>query len=112
LSDFLTPNSGVRIPTLLVSPWVPKGTVISEPRPEEKPQPNSEFDLTSIIASVKNIFGAPKHLTKRDAWAATFDSRLSEQAPRTDCPVTLPAAPKTLGFYRAAAEAAQPVITL
>ena len=34
---------GVRIPTLLISPWVPKGTVIKQPLPSEKPQPNSEF---------------------------------------------------------------------
>lgn len=101
---------GVRIPALLISPWVPKGTVISEPRPEEKPFANSEFDLTSIIATFRKM-AAPnaKPLTKRDAWAATFEGRLSETSPRVDCPMTLPDAPKTLGMAHAANEAAQPL---
>ena len=100
---------GIRIPTLLVSPWVPKGTVIKHPRPEEKPFLNSEFDLTSVIATVKNLFNGKRHLTKRDAWAATFDTRLSETQPRTDCPETMPPAPKALGYEHAAAEAALPL---
>jgi phospholipase C len=100
---------GVRVPTLLISPWIPKGTVISAPFDSEKPQPNSEFDLTSIISSVKNLFGAPNFLTKRDAWAATFDKRLTEKQPRTDCPILLPDAPKTLGAAHAAKEAKLPL---
>ena len=100
---------GIRVPTLLISPWVPKGTVIKQPLPSEKPQPNSEFDLTSIISTVKNIFGAPNFLTRRDAWAATFDGRLSEPQPRTDCPLRLPDSPKSLGFAHAAREAALPL---
>lgn len=104
---------GIRVPTLLISPWVPKGTVISEPADHEKPAGNSEFDLTSIISTVKNLLGGAdagvQPLTKRDAWAATFDTRLSEPSPRTDCPMHLPDAPKSLGKEHAMNEAALPL---
>ena len=46
---------GVRIPTLLISPWIQKGTVISEPPDKAKPTSSSEFDLTSIIASSRKL---------------------------------------------------------
>ena len=55
--------------SLQVSPWVPRGLVISEPLPAEKPFANSEFELTSVIASVKNLFDSPAaHLTKVRGW--------------------------------------------
>eukprot|EP01060_Flectonema_neradi_P010616 TRINITY_DN1770_c2_g1_i2.p1 TRINITY_DN1770_c2_g1~~TRINITY_DN1770_c2_g1_i2.p1 ORF type:complete len:492 (+),score=82.80 TRINITY_DN1770_c2_g1_i2:66-1541(+) len=100
---------GVRIPALMISPWTQKGQVISEPAPEDKPFPTSEFELTSVIATVGKLFNNTKHLTKRDAWAATFDNYLSEPSPRTDCPRTLPDAPKSLGAEHAAAEGARPI---
>ena len=112
VSDHVSRRLGVRIPTLLISPWVPKGTVIGAPRPEEKPANNSEFSITSVIATVRKMLGGDsvsKPLTKRDAWSATFDGRLSETSPRTDCPMTLPDAPKSLGAAHARAEAMQPV---
>ncbi len=35
---------GVRIPTILISPWIKAGTVIGEPGPEAtKPAENSEY---------------------------------------------------------------------
>jgi len=112
--NFSFDRLGVRIPTLLISPWIAKGTVISAPTDAEKPQENSEFDLTSIISSVKNMFAPAdaniEPLTRRDAWAATFDDRLTELTePRTDCPMTLPPAPKSLGRESALREAAQPL---
>mmetsp|Transcript_2808 Transcript_2808/g.6538 ORF Transcript_2808/g.6538 Transcript_2808/m.6538 type:complete len:493 (+) Transcript_2808:19-1497(+) len=100
---------GIRIPTLLISPWVQKGKVVSEPSEAQKPQNNSEFDLTSILSTVKKIFGYKDFLTKRDAWAATFEDHLSENEPRTDCPETLPDAPKSLGPEHAMREGEQPL---
>jgi len=107
--NFSFTRLGVRVPVLLVSPWVAKGTVISEPMAHEKPEANSEFDATSIISTVKNLFEAPKFLTKRDKWAATFDKRLTEESPRTDCPMHLPDAPKTLSEADTLREANQPL---
>ena len=39
----------------------------------EGPTSTSEYDGTSIIATIKKLFGLPNFLTKRDAWAGTFE---------------------------------------
>jgi phospholipase C len=111
---FLFDRLGVRIPTLLVSPWIKKGVVASAPEPSQKPFANSEFELTSIIASTRKllpVLNATPALTKRDAWAATFESFLGVlDEPRTDCPMHLPAPPP---FARMSfEEAGQPVNSL
>jgi hypothetical protein len=91
--EFSFTRLGVRIPTLLISPWIRRGTVISAAPSEYKPYSNSEYDLTSIIATTRKLLGMPATpLTARDEWAATFefviDSSMTE--PRTDCPMHLP----------------------
>ncbi|XP_022148383.1 non-specific phospholipase C1 [Momordica charantia] len=80
---------GVRVPTILVSPWVEKGTVIREP---VGPTPTSQFEHSSIPATVKKLFNLKSNfLTKRDAWAGTFEHYLKlRDSPRDDCPETLP----------------------
>ncbi|KAH9296791.1 hypothetical protein KI387_028473, partial [Taxus chinensis] len=52
------------------------------------PYPSSEFEHSSIPATVKKIFNLKADfLTKRDAWAGTFESVLQfRDSPRTDCP--------------------------
>jgi len=87
---------GVRIPTIICSPLIPKGTVIHRP---PGPYPTSQYDHTSILSFVKNQFNLPKYLTKRDEWAGTFDHVFSLSKPRTDCPTVLPK-PPTLGLKR------------
>ena len=94
---------GIRIPTLLISPWISQGTVISAPPEPQKPTASSEYDLTSIMATARMLLGVDtelKHqnrsvnLTARDGWSATFEHVFTERdAPRTDCPAHLPAAP-------------------
>lgn len=80
---------GVRVPTIMVSPWIKKGSVISRPI---GPTPNSEFEHSSIPATIKRIFNLSSNfLTRRDAWAGTFDHIVEElSVPRTDCPTVLP----------------------
>lgn len=53
-----------------------------------KPFKTSEFEHSSIPATVKKIFNlSAPYLTKRDEWAATFESILQVRTePRTDCP--------------------------
>eukprot|EP00750_Incisomonas_marina_P028233 INCI6549.2.p1 GENE.INCI6549.2~~INCI6549.2.p1 ORF type:complete len:368 (-),score=37.68 INCI6549.2:982-2085(-) len=94
-SDFFFDRLGVRIPTLLISPWIAKGTVVSAPPEAQKPANNSEYDLTSIIATTRILLNmSAEPLTDRDAWAATFEHTLATlDAPRSDCPVHLPDAP-------------------
>ena len=85
---------GSRVPVILVSPWLRKGTVVSEPKASTKPFSDSQYDGTSIAATVKRLFDLPEFLTRRDAWSASFDHLFDElPTPRTDAPMHLPEAP-------------------
>jgi len=85
---------GVRVPTIAVSPLIPKGTLVSKPGTGgTAPKVGSEFDATSMLATVRELFGLPDAFTKRDAWAASFEGVISNTEPRTDCPETLPTPP-------------------
>ncbi|KAG8476972.1 hypothetical protein CXB51_030662 [Gossypium anomalum] len=90
-SFFKFDRLGVRVPTIMVSPWIKKGTVISGPK---GPFPNSEFEHSSIPATIKKMFNLSSNfLTHRDAWAGTFEHVVGElSSPRTDCPEKLPEA--------------------
>lgn len=85
---------GVRIPTIAISPWIAKGTLVNQPPPSQRPEATSEYELSSIPATLRKLFpelGPP--LTRRDAWAATFEHVLALDTPRDDCPTTLPVVP-------------------
>eukprot|EP01129_Flabellula_baltica_P006957 TRINITY_DN2655_c0_g2_i1.p1 TRINITY_DN2655_c0_g2~~TRINITY_DN2655_c0_g2_i1.p1 ORF type:complete len:485 (-),score=102.01 TRINITY_DN2655_c0_g2_i1:1027-2481(-) len=86
---------GVRIPTVIVSPWIPKSTVVHEP---SAPTPDSQFDHTSTLSFVKRLFNLPSFLTKRDAWAGHFDHIFSLNETRTDCPTTVPVPPEPKNY--------------
>lgn len=82
---------GIRVPTILISPWIPKGTVVSRAPAAQCPTKDSEYDLTSIMSTARKLLGIDlPPLTKRDAWSSTFEHVVSETEPRTDCPVHLP----------------------
>jgi hypothetical protein len=66
---------GIRVPAVLVSPWIARETIIHD-----------AFDHTSVAATAKAIFGLPDFLTRRDAAAKTFEKIASLEAPRTDAP--------------------------
>ena len=51
---------GVRVPAILVSPWVGEGIA-----------DHTVYDHTSLPATLKTMFGLPRFLTARDAAAAT-----------------------------------------
>jgi phospholipase C len=84
---------GVRIPTVIVSPWVKKGTLVPA-----APEGSGQYEHSSTIATVvhklfRPQLGHPKpsYLNKRDEWAATFESVFSRlSVPRSDCPLSLP----------------------
>jgi len=85
---------GVRIPTIAISPWIKRGTLVHEAPSSQKPTDTSQWELSSIPATVQKLFalqGGP--LTKRDAWAATFEHLIVGDMPRTDCPTKLPNVP-------------------
>ena len=86
---------GLRVPAILVSPWVAKGVAIQRPSNQaRKSSNNSQFEHSSISATLKQLFNLTSFLTARDAWAGSFDELLVDK-PRsnTDCPMHLPTAP-------------------
>jgi phospholipase C len=88
-SQFAFDRYGVRVPAVLISPYIDAGTIVE-----------TVFDHSSIPAMVKKTFGLPDFLTKRDAAANTFEHVFTRDTPRTDTPANLsalappPAAPR------------------
>jgi phospholipase C len=59
---------GARVPAILISPWIEKGTVI-----------DTQFDHSSIPATVRKLFARDtRPLTRRDEAANTFDGVLTD----------------------------------
>lgn len=75
---------GVRVPSVLVSPYIKAGTVLK--RPEGSAYP---YDHTSVIATLRKCFDLGGPLTRRDAVAPDLESALNLEAPRQDCPVSV-----------------------
>lgn len=74
---------GVRVPALLISPWVQAGVF---PAPEERLK---HFDHTSLLRYVSDKWGLPA-LTKRAETAENFVDVLSKLVvPRTDTPASI-----------------------
>jgi phospholipase C len=76
---------GVRVPAVVVSPWIPRNQV-----------DHRVYDHTSILATVERLFGM-QPLTQRDAAANNLTSLVTLASPRTDAPLTLPS-PANSGF--------------
>jgi phospholipase C len=55
---------GIRVSGFLISPWIPANTAIGDP---SGPTPSSRYDLTSGIATAKEMFGLPSFLVRRAA---------------------------------------------
>uniref|UniRef100_A0ACD5XEH3 Uncharacterized protein n=1 Tax=Avena sativa TaxID=4498 RepID=A0ACD5XEH3_AVESA len=87
--NFTFNRLGVRVPAIMISPWIEKGTVVHG---ANGPTPTSQYEHSSIPATVKKLFNLPQDfLTKRDAWAGTFEGVVQTRTePRTDCPEQLP----------------------
>jgi phospholipase C len=64
-------RSGYRVPAILVSPWIPQGSVF-----------NDEYRHTSLIATLRKSWGLGEALTRRDASARTFDDLFTLDQPR------------------------------
>jgi phospholipase C len=85
---------GVRVPAVLVSPYVQQGLVL-------RPPGDTPFDHTSIIATLRKRFNLGGPLSERDAVAPTFEGALTLPGPtnmgpeRIDAPVPQPRAAST-----------------
>jgi phospholipase C len=76
--EFKFDRLGVRVPAILISPWIPKGTVID----------GRIFEHASIPATVtKHFLGTYDPRSPREKAAETFLDLLTSPALRDDCPV-------------------------
>jgi phospholipase C len=67
---------GVRVPAVIVSSWIPRGTV-----------DHTVYDHASIPATVGKLFlTGPQNVSPRERSASTFDHVLTLTVPRTDAP--------------------------
>ncbi|KAF4629043.1 hypothetical protein G7Y89_g9104 [Cudoniella acicularis] len=74
---------GVRVPTILISPWVQKGVI------ESKGTNNGgEYTHTSILKTINELWGL-EDLTPRVSYSSTFEHLITDEC-RTDTPATLP----------------------
>ena len=64
-------RSGVRIPTLAISAWIPERTVV-----------NDEFRATSLLATMRQRFNLGQPLSARDASARSFADIFTLTSPR------------------------------
>lgn len=77
---------GVRVPTILVSPWIKEKTVFRSSTPVA-------FDSTSILATLLHWYGIPKPswaLGERTQHAPTFEAVFQRSTPRHDEPTLTP----------------------
>jgi phospholipase C len=74
-------RSGYRVPAVIVSPWVDEGSIFSD-----------EYRHTSMIATLRQVWGLGAPLSDRDAQARTFQHLLTRDEPRhpDSWPVTSP----------------------
>jgi phospholipase C len=77
-SGFKFDRLGLRVPAVVISPWIPAGTVVHD-----------VFDHSSIYATLRTVFPALAPLTDRDKAANNVRGLLSLSAPRDDCPVSV-----------------------
>jgi phospholipase C len=74
-NTFAFDRLGVRVPAVLVSPWIPPRTIV-----------RTQLEHSSIVGTVRKLFGPSSQPLGRDATAATFDFDTIPHldAPRTD----------------------------
>jgi phospholipase C len=76
--DFKFDRLGVRVPTVMISPYIERGTIVSD-----------IYDHTSIIRTICKRWNLDP-LTERDRYADSFEKVLNVKTPRTDSPVIHP----------------------
>jgi phospholipase C len=85
-NEFKFDRLGVRVPAVLVSPWIPKGTVV--PGPAGMFPNGRTFEHASIPNTVTNFFlGGFDKRSGREKASDTFLDLLTLDTPRTDAPV-------------------------
>ena len=81
---------GVRVPAVIVSPFIKPRTILKQPTSSPYP-----FDHTTIIATLRRRFSLGEKLSNRDAVAPTLDSVLNLEQPTNIGPERLVAGETT-----------------
>jgi phospholipase C len=81
--DFIFNRFGVRVPAVLISPFIEAGTIC-------RPAGYTPFDHTSILATIRNCFKLDAPLTARDEAAPDLSCVLTLETARTDKPTVTP----------------------
>jgi phospholipase C len=93
---------GVRVPTILVSPWIKAHTVFRTPNPlDYGAAAPPAYDSTSILATLLKWYGIPKArwgLGRRTDQAPTFEAVFQSPVVRGDKPAFTPPAPPEKGL--------------
>ena len=89
-AQFTFDSYGVRVPAIIVSPYVPPGSKIHQLANDAGQQ--TPLDHTSIIRTVRQAFGVTQSLTRRDAAAPSVLAALSLAGPNNDGPPSVPVA--------------------
>ncbi len=82
---------GVRVPAVVISPLIPRGTI-----------DHTVYDHASLLATMEKMYGL-RPMTLRDRLANTFNHLFSLATPRTDAPLTLPDPPDSAAASEQAA---------
>ena len=98
---------GVRVPAVLISPYVAPGSII---RPAQKPpgEPTWPFDHASIIATLQKLFDLGPPMTPRVAAAPDLLCALTLERPENDGPERVAAHPRQPSRREAWAHARRP----
>ena len=101
-NGFAFDRYGVRVPAVIISPWIKPETIAR--RPEGWAYP---FDHTSILATLRNLFGLGAPMTKRDAAAPDLLHLLDDANPPNPGPpsIAMPADAPTAADIAAAHDA-------
>ncbi|HET9389968.1 MAG TPA: alkaline phosphatase family protein [Steroidobacteraceae bacterium] len=94
---------GIRVPAVIVSPYIPAGTIL------RAPAGTRPFDHTSIIATLRKRFDLGDALTARDASAPDLSGVLSLQTPDNLGPPRVDAEPYSASPGEVARARQQPV---
>lgn len=85
-NEFHFNRYGVRVPAVLVSPWIPAGSIVRRPKGSKYP-----YDHTSVIKTLRKIFEiGGTALTPRENAAPDFLDVLSLPEPTNDGPFHIP----------------------
>jgi phospholipase C len=100
---------GVRVPAVIVSPYMPAGSIVrvaEDGLPHQGPP--YPFDHTSIIATLRQLFDLGAPLTHRDAVAPDLIGALSLDDPTNDGPARIAPIPAQPSAGEVAQRAAAP----